>query len=93
VAAGITILKDLLSFFGAVALAIPWILDFNARRKKRNVEAVQTTIPVKGAIIAHYESFLVAPKTRDFVLTLGGLGSLTISFFISLLQSLDVIAR
>jgi hypothetical protein len=90
-ATGWAIAKDAMAFFGAISLAVPWIIDYVVRVRRQNAAHVPTTLEIKGKIIKLYEGWLVAPKGRDLILTACGISLLTLSFLISLLQSLGVV--
>jgi hypothetical protein len=87
-----TIAKDAMSFLGAVSLAVPWIVDYFVRRRRRSAENLPTKLRIKDELVRRYDRVLIAPKRRDLILTAGGIGLLTISYSIALLQSLGILA-
>jgi hypothetical protein len=86
--AGWTIAKDALSLFGAIAVSVPWFLDFAGRVDIHRLKGVPTSITTFQNLVSKDEAWLAAPKLRDLVLTSLGLLAFCASFLIALLQSL-----
>lgn len=86
--AGWTIAKDALSFFGAVAVSVPWFLDFAGRVDIHRLKGIRTSVTTFRNLVSKDEAWLAAPKLRDLILTSLGLLAFCASFFIALMQSL-----
>ena len=81
------IAKELTGFVGALLMAIPWMRDFDRRRKKAKVQQVKAEASlekVQAELVAEDETWLSRAKDSDLYLTLGGLLLVATSFLIGL---------
>jgi hypothetical protein len=89
---GWSIAKDAAGFVGAVCLFVPWARDYWMRARLEKVKGIPTQLDLKRRLQQRRETWLAKPKRLDLLISLGGMGLIAISFGLSLLISLKVLA-
>jgi hypothetical protein len=87
-----SIAKDTAGFLGSICLFVPWARDYRTRERLEKVKGIPTKLGLKARLQERRETWLSQPKRGDLLLSLGGLGLVAISFGLSLLIGLKVLA-
>lgn len=87
-----SIMKDSAGLVGSICLFLPWVRDYRAREGLEKVKGLPTKLGLKARLQERRETWLSRPKRVDLLLSLGGLGLVAISFGLSLMIDVKILA-